>query len=118
MAKMTNRGIEFANEISSYVRAKIDIEVTRGEVCSLIARHAKTHHNYAETECNRELRPSERRKVEQIETRIRALVAQLETHDGQPVGVKFTGDPRGYTVKLVIPGAPGNTWGGGGEYGV
>jgi hypothetical protein len=119
MAKMTNRGIEFANEIAPYVRSHLDTEVeTRGVLCSLIARHAKTHRNYAEAACNRSLTPAEERKVDQIETRIRALVAQLETHDGQPVGVKFTGDPRGYTVKLVIPGAPGTTWGGGGEYGI
>lgn len=118
MTKMTNRGIKFANEISSFVRAKLDLKVTRGELCSLIARHAKTHHNYAEAECNRELTAWEVRKVAQVEARIRALVSQLETHDGQPVTVRFNGDPRGYTVKLVIPGAPGNTWGGGGEYGV
>jgi hypothetical protein len=80
-AKLTNRGIEFANEIAPYVRSNLNTEVeTRGVLCSLIARHAKTHHNYAEAACNRSLTPAEERKVDQIETRIRALVAQLETH--------------------------------------
>lgn len=116
MPQVTKRGRELAREITGYVEIAHDTSVT----CSLIARHASTHRRYMEHDCNVGLTAEQARKVDQIETRIRELVSYLPKvrATGQVPTVKFSGDPRGYTVKIVIPGAPGNTWGLGGEYGV
>jgi hypothetical protein len=47
-----------------------------------------------------------------VEARIRALVSSLPTVNGQPIRVRFGGDPRGYTVKLTMPDGRYDTWGG------
>ena len=90
----------------------------------LLMRHARTHGNLAEAECNGpgdyvnripypeagriydEHQERCERRTAQVERRIEALCTDL--------GIKadFGGDPRGYAVKLHLPGGAYNTWGG------
>ncbi len=90
----------------------------------LLLRHAKTHGNIAEAECNgpgdwvhrldgkAASAEYERhqawcdKRTEQIERRITEIC--------QSIGVRpnFGGDPRGYTVKLHLPTGAYNTMGG------
>ncbi len=119
MAFVTRRGKELQQQIEKFVGISDEIL----EICSLVARHAATHRRLQEAQCNRELRPSEVRKERQIEERIRTLVGRLPPlpplDSGKRIAVEFSGDPRGYTVKLVVPGdRGGNTWGLDGRYGV
>lgn len=116
MPIITDRGRNLAKDLARYC----DLRSVHVATLSTIARHAATHLRYAVAECNRELTPAEVRKVERIEARIRQLVATLPETPKGPLTVKFGGDPRGYTVKIVVPGEPhaGNTWGRDGEFGV
>lgn len=116
MSTVTENGRKLAREISNWIEIAHDTSV----ICSLIARHARTHHRYMEIDCNEGLTAEQARKVDRIEARIRELVSYLPKSKvkGAGLSVKFSGDPRGYTVKIVIPGAPGNTWGGNSEYGI
>jgi hypothetical protein len=117
MPVITSRGTELARELNKHIRTTPSVL----EICSLIARLARTHHRLQEEQCNRELSERELAREIRIERRIQELVGQLPpTTAGKRVTSKFNGDPRGYTVKVVVPDDPqgGNTWGRGGEYGV
>lgn len=121
MSKITNRGRAFAAEIKRYFPAPSD---TTLELLSLIARHARTHHRLQEISCSVEMTERQQlrhdRRDAQIEARIATLVARLPASTAGKVTVRFEGDPRGYTVKLVVPEQPyeGNTWGRGGMFGI
>lgn len=67
---------------------------------------ARTYQRLAVTACNRHLEPRERRTWLRTGSRINALAQSLgfQTNLG--------GDPRGYTVKLLLPTRAYNTWGG------
>jgi hypothetical protein len=119
-ARVTKRGAALARELQPYLTSDACMPHVE-KICSLIARLATTHHSYAEAECNRELRAFETRRVELIERRIAKLVSWLPDNagSGEPLRAKFTGDPRGYTVRVVVADkAAGNTWGRDGEYGI
>jgi hypothetical protein len=113
---ITKRGNALASELNPYLGTTEQIR----ETCSLIARHARTHARLQEAQCDRELTSREVKREQQIETRLRDLVASLPATDHGPIVLRLSGDPRGYTVKLHVPGVPqhGNTWGLGGDFGV
>lgn len=117
---ITARGRKLASELNSYIGTTQEIL----EICSKIGRLAATHHRIAEIECSIELSPKQaarlEKRVEQIERKISDHCSRLPHTDEGPIRVRFDGDPRGYTVKLIVPGQPqaGNTWGLGGEFGV
>lgn len=121
--KITRRGHELNKLIDKFVGTT----QRTLEICSLVARHATTHHRLQEIQCNREATAAELLREKHIEDRIRKLVADLPKAKVQltrgstvaSIGVEFSGDPRGFTVKLVVPGDKGgNTWGLEGRYGV
>lgn len=90
----------------------------------LLLRHAKTHGNLAEAECNGPgdwvhripypqageiIEAFEKRiekRQEQIEKRIKAICEKIGCR------VETGGDPRGYTIKVFLPNGAYNTWGG------
>lgn len=119
-AAITERGRELARLLSKYIGTTTEIQRT----CSLIARLAARHCRLAERECSEEMSESEAARVEletaRIEARVTALVEHLPTVDGYSMTPVFSGDPRGYTVKVRVPHRPGdgNTWGLGGDFGV
>lgn len=67
---------------------------------------AKAHGKLQEKACNSELSDREKAREAKIEQEIANLL--------HPSGIKakFGGDPRGYTVKLILPNKRYNTWGG------
>lgn len=76
------------------------------KLCSL----ARAHNRLAEVACNRELTARDIGRVEYIHAAIKAIL--------EPYGitrVSFSGDPRGYTVKIHFPDGRGNTMGGDSE---
>jgi len=60
----------------------------------------------AVAECNRQL--TEREKARQA----KLASAVLDLAKGWGIVAHITGDPRGYVVKLMLPGGHYNTWGG------
>ena len=88
----------------------------RAEICSLIARNAATYGRIQEAWCSVEMSPQQtsgtERREKNLERRISELVEQLPTVKGEQITVKFGGDPRGYTVKLIMPDHRYNSWGG------
>jgi hypothetical protein len=77
------------------------------ETCSLIARHANSYARIQEIWCSVELSEYQQKYYEQrerwLENRIMSLVTDLPHSDDGPWSVEFSGDPRGYTVKLFCP---------------
>lgn len=81
---------------------------------SAVAKDAQAIHKdarrltqLAENDCNRGLDAAEDKEVTRREKRIAELLTQYG------LTANFSGDPRGYVVKIV--GLPGNTWGGDSE---
>jgi hypothetical protein len=106
----TNKGRELAFKLAPAIGTTRAIT----ETCSLICRHATTHHRLQEQACNGyqtydgswDEAASNRAdaREEKIEARIRSLVQDLPATDDGPFGVVFQGDPRGCTVKITAPG--------------
>jgi hypothetical protein len=65
---------------------------------------AKRHGKLAERECN--VGDVSDKTWERLEAKIRAICEEIGC------GVKLGGDPRGYTVKVIVPSGRYNTWGG------
>jgi hypothetical protein len=70
-----------------------------------LSRMAAKHHAMQEKKCNENYSDADERAEEILEGQIEALIPGN-------IRVLFTGDPRGYTVKLLLPGGEYNTWGG------
>lgn len=121
--KITKRGQALARQLAKYYPRK-QATLREEQLCSVIARHARTHARLQERACSVEMTEKQAalhdKRDSQIEERIAALVAELPATKNGKITVRFGGDPRGFTVKLVVPNAErdGNTWGLGGEYGV
>ena len=80
--------------------------------CSLLCRAARTYGRLQVTACNRELTERERKRDESAAERINELVLQLPLVDGQFIKADLNGDPRGATVKLILPDGRFDDWGG------
>ena len=129
---MTASAKDRALFVGQLVRAMPDKPVHVVErAAALLIRHATTHGNLAEAECNGpgdwvnsipypragEIINTHQALIEkkraQIEARMTAICAELG------ITPNFDGDPRGYTVKVHLPTGASNTWGGREEgYGV
>lgn len=115
-ANVTVNGRQLAKDLEPSI-GKADASIL--QICSLIARHAATVQRYAIHECNiGSLSDGDQERANAAEARIRELVATLplvkdeKTGEMKPIRPKFGGDPRGFTVKLVLPDGRHNTWGG------
>lgn len=97
---------------------------TARRVCAQLAALARPYAMIQVADCNgipEAARPALAESARKIEDQARALIAELPPlTSGKRAGVKFTGDPRGFTLRVVIPDAPhdGNTWGRDGEFGI
>ena len=118
--KITRKGLDAARYLAKYI-GNSDATIT---TLSRIARLATTHSRLAEIECSVAMTEKEAerltKRVEGIERAITSLVGELPRYKRKPLTPVFSGDPRGYTVKIRVPGEPheGNTWGRGGEFGI
>jgi hypothetical protein len=105
MPNVTKQGRELATKLNPFLGTTMEIE----ETCSLIARHAATYQAIQELWCNDHM--SARRtayvskREEQIKRRIVALAESLHHTDEGPIRARFSGDPRGWCVQLVLPGS-------------
>lgn len=99
-AQITTKGRELAWKLNPAIGTTTAIE----ETCSLIARHATTHHAYAEAACNRPLSEWEEERAQWLEDHITRLIERLPETDAGPFGAYFQHDPRGCTVGLTAPG--------------
>ncbi len=73
--------------------------------CRRIMRYAATVQRLAETACSRELTVAEIKKHEKKQMDIIEVCAPSD------VSCKFSEDPRGCVVKLVVPDGYTNDWG-------
>lgn len=81
----------------------VRLDIIRG-----ILRDAATHHRLCETDCNDGLTDKQSRQSDACERRITERVKAL----GPGFGVMFSGDPRGATVKILLPSGYSDSWGG------
>ena len=98
-----------AMEFALMLRHEVATETTDHDVIELaisLMRLAKRHGWLAVPDCNRNLTDKELR----MQTKIEKQIADLTKAHG--LHVTFGGDPRGYTVKLILPSGRYNTWGG------
>lgn len=103
MTNITNKGRELADRLGRHV----GWAPTISETCSLICRHGTTYNRIQEAWCSVEMTDRETARLEareaRLEARIRDLAGRLPEHDSGPWRVRFEGDPRGWTVRLVAP---------------
>jgi hypothetical protein len=71
--------------------------------CDEIVRLTRRHHRATEEYCN----TGDPDGIEPIERKIRELISGFW---GDNVTAKFSGDPRGATVKLQVPSGKTNDW--------
>lgn len=119
MATITQTGQILRHELNEALRTDEDryyIPLARLDDVSLLARRCKSHRTRCENECSYEWANTEKyaRGTERLENSIRELATSFPGIDG----VRFYGDPRGYTVRLLLATGRSNTWGGDGEWGV
>lgn len=77
---------------------------------SLLARRCHRHNTRQEQACSYEWACGD--KWDRDEERLEASILSLATSLPGIVGVEFGGDPRGYTVKLLLNNGRSNNWGG------
>lgn len=99
MAKRTQAEIsEFIDAVQAEIPTATAADLA--ELCRLARRHGKLQ----EKACNEEVPENHDAKCE---ADITALCAKIGL-----TRVIFGGDPRGYTVKVVLPSGRSNSWGG------
>lgn len=105
MTITTDAGDKLAMKLNPAIGTTLEIRKT----CALIHRQAATYDLIQERWCNDDMGDKARARLEakesRIEARITELVGDLPHTDEGPIEIKFGGDPRGYTVKLVMPGS-------------
>jgi hypothetical protein len=83
-------------------------------VCAELIRLARRYAKIQERWCNEDmsgtpgLEDRVRAREKKLEEKIRAVASEIKGVKG----VKFTGDPRGYCVRLHLRSGKYNTWGG------
>lgn len=80
------------------------------QLITLSRRYAKIQERW----CNEDMSatPGLQEKVEAQEKKLEEEIRDLAKTIPGVQGVKFTGDPRGYTVRLMLKSERYNTWGG------
>lgn len=95
---------EFCKIVSKAAVSIGTVDAVQGElVAKMLVRIGKKSSRLAVDECNRGLTPREKRTVERIEREVEAL--------GRLIGLTAfrQGDPRGYTIRVILPkGISGN----------
>lgn len=98
MALTTRDKLEFAWAMGRHSNASLN-DIQR------LLRYGATLHRLAETECNRQITEAEIRKQERVQMDVIAILAELDCK------AILHGDPRGCTVKIVVPDGYTNDWG-------
>ena len=114
---ITHKGRELAEALAPSMGWTRQISNT----CSAICRLATTYKRLQEQACNgyqdwqgnwdEQATKRAEAKEARIEEQIKALCLQLPTIDSKAIVPDFGGDPRGATIKLVMPDGRADDWG-------
>jgi hypothetical protein len=110
---ITSRGRKLRDELNQALGSESGgdyIPFERLADVSLLARRCHRHNTRQEQACSYEWACGD--KWDRDEKRLEASILSLATSLPGIVGVKFSGDPRGYTVKLLLTNGRSNNWGG------
>lgn len=80
------------------------------KLARLILRHGATYQRIQELYCNEPMNERQQARVEKKETAIERRIKGLCEMMGFGVP-KFSGDPRGHTIKLTLPSGYTDDWG-------
>lgn len=124
MAMITKRGRELQERLDHYAETGTTTEMV--EICSLLARHARSLHRVFELQCNGHPAMGDPRiPIKQAHQLQERFEAQLEKRGAQLTkritdladrlphikGVSFGGDPRGCPFVLLTENGRGDAWG-------
>ena len=127
---ITKNGNALVRKLAPSMPARAGGDATVAELCSLIARHAKTHVRLHTILCNgggdyprnwpeklvtkrrNEDIASAEKRVQEIEERVTALCESLSAAAKTKITPIFSGDARGITIKLRVPDGRYDNWGG------
>jgi hypothetical protein len=113
MSREINEVIKFTLQIAKEPQSENDHDISLVEWIALLLKKSRSMRHYAEVACSYGLSPRQETLCRNIRHRIKKLAKERD------FGVKFKDDPRGYTVRLLLPSGAYNTWGGKEEgYGV
>jgi hypothetical protein len=96
----------YQEERAAFIKVAADNGIDLQDATSIL-RAATTLERIATAQCNRDLTRREERQDAAAERRVERI---CEKYPG--VTPDFSGDPRGYTLKLHLPNGQYNTWGG------
>jgi hypothetical protein len=101
-------------QLAALIRKHCPLVITPNTHALGLVRAAKELNRIAERQCSEEMSEREAARVERREKRLEQIVNAHCAALG--VRAEFSGDPRGYVVKLHFgpdpDRQPGNTWGG------
>jgi hypothetical protein len=112
MTTKTQESAEFVAILAEEARTTTDPDgqvlraIVIADTADELMRLSRSHHYLQEASCNGELTSRQEARERNIEAKIVEL-AKLVGADR----VRFGGDPRGCTVKLVFPSGRTNDWG-------
>jgi len=117
---MTRQDEQDRQEFITKIYSEIPVDAVTGGTTRTLAdelmRLARRHGKLAERLCNDpSYGPREERADANLERRMIELIRKPDLAHAI-AGIKFSGDPRGYTVKVFLRSGDYNTWGGA-EYG-
>lgn len=111
----TKERTQFKEVLINEIQPDISALPTINRILKSIMANGATHGRLCLAECNRELTASEKTKMETIEARLGFNLQDLNSFikDENKIKMLINGDPRGHTVKLILPRTNFyNTWGG------
>lgn len=115
--KVTSKGRELAGKLLPSIGMTHEIGLICSSICRLATEYCRLQeqacNGYQDARGNWDERATLRAeaKEDKIEKQIRALCERLPLVDGKPIQPDFGGDPRGATVKLVMPDGRYDDWG-------
>lgn len=107
MTKISKKLRDASNELSRATESLI----TPSQLAPLLSL-GKSYAKIQELWCNESMDDQRTKRVEKRETRLETEITTLALALPGVTGVRFTGDPRGYCVKLMLASKRYNTWGG------
>lgn len=102
-----------ASELANTLSNNID-GLVLPSVCIGLIRLARRYAKIQERWCNEDMSgtPGLEERVKAQESRLKTEILEVAKQIPGVKGVKFTGDPRGYCVRLHLRSGKYNTWGG------
>ena len=120
----TKKGRELAAQMMRHFDSDkvstFDLAVPLSRLCRLAPAYQRIQEAWWNGDVSDREREQAERRERIIEARAALIVALMPAATTGPLELVLTGDPRGYSMRVKVPGAEhdGNTWGLGGEYGV